>query len=199
MRTSATIGLPVQLLGDDRQRRREPQVAHDADLVGRVGGEVAQEPQHVGATIHRPHEHPGTRSAGRAGAGANSNDVTIPKLPPPPRSPQNRSGFSSALATDELAVGGDDVARHEAVDREAELAHEVPDATTEREAADAGVADDATGRRREPNAWLSRSRCSFRQPPSTRIVRATGSTRVPVIDDRSITMPSSLRACPATA
>ena len=33
-----------------------------------------------------------------SGTQLNSNSVTIPKFPPPPRRPQNRSGFSSALA-----------------------------------------------------------------------------------------------------
>ena len=32
----------------------------------------------------------------------NSSDVTTPKLPPPPRRPQNRSSFSSALAVTNL-------------------------------------------------------------------------------------------------
>ena len=32
------------------------------------------------------------------GCARNRNDVTTPKLPPPPRTPQNRSAFSSALA-----------------------------------------------------------------------------------------------------
>ena len=54
------------------------------------------------------------------GCSANSNDVTTPKLPPPPRTPQKRSGFSSALACSEPAVGGDDVDRLEIVEREAE-------------------------------------------------------------------------------
>ena len=40
-----------------------------------------------------------------ARAARNSNSVTTPKLPPPPRMPQNRSGFSSALASEDPAVG----------------------------------------------------------------------------------------------
>src|SRR4029453_16287960 len=35
---------------------------------------------------------------GPKGTQRNSNSVTIPKLPPPPRTPQNRSAFRSALA-----------------------------------------------------------------------------------------------------
>ena len=35
---------------------------------------------------------------GPSGLSRNSNSVTIPKLPPPPRTPQNRSAFSCSLA-----------------------------------------------------------------------------------------------------
>ena len=35
---------------------------------------------------------------GPSGLRRNSNSVTIPKLPPPPRTPQNSSAFSSSLA-----------------------------------------------------------------------------------------------------
>src|SRR3954453_11782041 len=37
-----------------------------------------------------------------AGCASNRNEVTMPKLPPPPRTAQNRSVFSSALATTKL-------------------------------------------------------------------------------------------------
>src|SRR5216683_1770473 len=38
-------------------------------------------------------------TVGPTGCAWNSKDVTTPKLPPPPRRPQNRSAFSDALAT----------------------------------------------------------------------------------------------------
>ena len=44
------------------------------------------------------------------GCSRNSNSVTTPKLPPPPRSPQNRSAFSSGCAHD-VAGGGDHARR----------------------------------------------------------------------------------------
>ena len=56
---------------------------------------------------------------------ANSNEVTMPKLPPPPRSPQNRSAFDSGLAVTS-AVGGDDVGREQVVERQPVLALSQP-------------------------------------------------------------------------
>ena len=58
-RHEADDRLAVQLLGDDRKRRRQAQIAHDADLVRRIGDEVAQEPEHPGCLVHRPGEQAG--------------------------------------------------------------------------------------------------------------------------------------------
>ena len=52
---------------------------------------------------HRAREHLDT------GCAWYSNEVATPKLPPPPRSAQNRSECSSSLAVITLAVGGDDL------------------------------------------------------------------------------------------
>ncbi len=81
---------------------------------------------------------------GRLGCSRNWNRVTTPKLPPPPRIAQNRSGWRLGVDVQQLAVGGDDVGGEQVVDRQAVLAHEVADAAAEREAADAdraGVAE----------------------------------------------------------
>ena len=70
--------------------------------------------------------------------------VTTPKLPPPPRIAQNRSGCVSASTRQHLAVGGDDVGGEQVVDRQAVLARQVADAAAQREAAEAdrpGVAE----------------------------------------------------------
>ena len=48
-----------------------------------------------------------------------SKDVTTPKLPPPPRSAQNRSGMFGRAGRAELAVGRDDIGREQVVDRQA--------------------------------------------------------------------------------
>ena len=71
----------------------------------------------------------------------------MPKLPPPPRSAQNRSGCSSADARTTLPVGGDHLGGKQVVDGEPVLAHEEADAAAEGEPGDAGVADDAAGGR----------------------------------------------------
>src|SRR5262245_35522416 len=52
----------------------------------------------------------------------NSNDVTTPKFPAPPRNAQNRSGLSSALASRSLPSAVTMSARDEVVCGEAELA-----------------------------------------------------------------------------
>ena len=72
--------------------------------------------------------------------------MTTPKLPPPPRIAQKRSGFSSALARDDAAVGQHDVRLEQVVDREAALARQVAEAAAEGEAADAGGGDDPARR-----------------------------------------------------
>ena len=48
-----------------------------------------------------------------------ANDVTIPKFPPPPRSPQNRSGCSVVTRGQQLAIGGDHIGGEQVVAGEA--------------------------------------------------------------------------------
>ena len=82
---------------------------------------------------------------GPTGCRSNSNSVTTPKFPPPPRSPQNRSGFSSALARTTLpsavTTSADAQARAGRPVRPLEPAA----AAAEREAADARVRHTAAG------------------------------------------------------
>ena len=73
----------------------------------------------------------------------NVNRVTTPKLPPPPRSAQNRSAFSSRLARADLAVGGDDLDLLQVVHRPAEATRQVAQAAAERQAGDADLGDEA--------------------------------------------------------
>ena len=56
---------------------------------------------------------------GSNGWARNVKDVTTPKLPPPPRRPQNRSAFSVALARTSFARREDHVGGDEVVDRQA--------------------------------------------------------------------------------
>ncbi len=71
----------------------------------------------------------------------------MPKLPPPPRIAQKRSGFSSSLAGTISPVGGHHVGGEQVVDSGAVLAHQPADAAAEGEAGDAGVGDDPADRR----------------------------------------------------
>ena len=62
--------------------------------------------------------------------------MTTPKLPPPPRIAQKRSGSSLGVDLENAAVGGHDLGAEQVVDRQTVLAHEVADAAAEREPAD---------------------------------------------------------------
>ena len=69
--------------------------------------------------------------------------MTIPKLPPPPRTPQKSSLFSSSLAVHELTIRRDEVDGEQGVDREPELPHEVADPPAQREPGQSRVRDEA--------------------------------------------------------
>ena len=64
----------------------------------------------------------------------------MPKLPPPPRTAENRSGFSVVLDA-RLAVGRHHIDREQVVDGHAEAPGQPPDAAARDQAADAGVGD----------------------------------------------------------
>ena len=53
--------------------------------------------------------------------------------------------FGVGVGVDEFAVGGDQIDRHQVVDGQAVLAHEVTEAAAQGQPADAGVADDTAG------------------------------------------------------
>ncbi len=102
---------------------------------------------------------------------ANSNSVTTPKLPPPPRSAQNRSGRSLSevrrMRPSAVTTSADD----EAVDRQPEAPHQPPDAAAEREPAGAGVRHDA---RREHQPMLLRGAVDVAEQGATADRRAAG-------------------------
>ncbi len=76
------------------------------------------------------------------GCSSSSRLVATPKFAPAPRRPQNSSGSSSALARTTSPVGGHELDRAKAVDRQPEPSLEPADAATERQPGDARVADD---------------------------------------------------------
>ena len=126
------------------------------------------------------------------------NRVTTPKLPPPPRIAQNRSGWWSASTWRSCAVGGHDLGREQVVDGQAVLAHEVADAAAERDPADADRAGVAEA---DGQAVLAERRGELRRG------QAGLGPRRPAVDvdvepfssDRSSTMPPSVDAVAGAA
>ena len=96
--------------------------------------------------LRRPRRS-GPRRPCSTGCAWNRKLVTTPKLPPPPRSAQKRSGCSLLARGDEAAVGQHHVGFEQVVDRQAVLARQVAGAAAEGEARDAGGRDDAEGHR----------------------------------------------------
>ena len=88
-------------------------------------------------------------TSGPSGTAPNTNEVTTPKLPPPPRSAQKRSSCSVALAWIGLTGRGHDVRLEEVVDGQPVGARQPADPAAEGQARDAG-ARDHSGRDRQP-------------------------------------------------
>ena len=121
--------------------------------------------------------------------------VTTPKLPPPPRRPQKRSGFSFARGAHELPVGGDDVHRDDVVDRPAEAPRQVAEPAAQREAGDAGD-DTNPSTAARPCSCVSRSTSPSRQPAWAARC-ALGVDPDPRISERSSISAPSATASPA--
>ena len=180
----------VELLGEGRRRRHGVEGEEAVQLARRAGQELA-----VGRAAPRRRARP-ARTSGRpttvpTSCSRKMNEVTTPKLPPPPRIAQKRSGFSSALARTLLAVGEHELRLEQVVDREPALAGQVADAAAERQAADAGGRDDPA-RRRE--AVLVRGRVDL--APGAAAADPDGARlrdrpRSSFSGERSITTPSS--------
>ena len=135
-------------------------------------------------------------TSGPTGWRRNSKRVTTPKLPPPPRSAQKRSGCSVALArtTSPAAVTTSADSRLSIVMPYLRLSQPKPPPSVSPpmpvvELMPTGVA--------RPWAWVAASRSASVAPPSMETRRRAGSTRAAFIFDRSITSPSSHKALPA--
>ena len=76
----------------------------------------------------------------------NRNDVTTPKLPPPPRIAQIQVRVFVGARGHALAAGEHYLRLEQVVDREAALAGQMPEPAAERQTADAGGRDDAARR-----------------------------------------------------
>ena len=126
----------------------------------------------------------------------NVNDVTAPKLPPPPRSAQNRSGCSSAFAvTWRPSASTTSASSRLSIERPKRRVRwprpppSVRPPTPVVEMIPLGVAS--------PCSPVARSTSPQVQPPPTRTVRAAGSTRMSLNAERSTTRPSSTVPSPA--
>ena len=144
-RATTATGPPWTSAGNGALRRRRDQHGERRQRVRRVRPSARASP----GTPRAP-DPTGTRASRRARVGPtrwawNSKRVTTPKSPPPPRSAQNRSGWSSARH--DLAVGEHDLGADQRVDRQPVVAHQPADAAAERQPAHAGVRDLPAGHR----------------------------------------------------
>ena len=85
--------------------------------------------------------------AAGSGCSVNSNSVTTPKSPPPPRSAQNSSGSRCLRGSHHGAVGEGDLGRDEVVEGQAVQAHQVADPSAQGQARDPGRVVGAAGHR----------------------------------------------------
>ena len=136
-------------------------------------------------------------TVGPTGWRANSKLVTTPKLPPPPRSAQNRSSFSVALAgttrPSAVTTSADtrlSIARPYRLRSQPMPPLSVSPPTPVSEISPPGVA--------RPNSWVAWSTAAHVAPPSTTARAPSGSTRTAFIGERSTMTPPSATACPAT-
>ena len=125
-----------------------------------------------------------------------SNVVTMPKLPPPPRSAQNRSAFSSSLACTSVpsAVTMSAEIRLSQVRPCVRARWPSPPPSVKPAIPVLDTRPPVTAR---PNACVSWSKPFQVRPPWALAVLRTGSTTTPCIGERSMTIPSSTVENPA--
>ncbi len=136
------------------------------------------------------------RTSGPSGWSLNSNEVTTPKLPPPPRSAQNRSGLSLSLARTRLpsAVTTSAEMRLSMVSPNLRVVQPNPPpsvrpATPVVELMPSGVASAC--------ACASLSKSASVAPGWTLAVRVLGSMRTDLISERSMSTPPLQTELPA--
>src|SRR6185436_3557490 len=134
---------------------------------------------------------------GPSGWRAYSNDVTTPKLPPPPRRPQKSSGFSLLLAvtTRPSAVTIWAESRLSTVKPYVRSVQPLPLPSVRPAIPVVVIRPPVVA---SPKTWVSRSNSPHVTPPAAHAVRAAGSTNTPFIGVRSITTPSSQVEYPGT-
>ena len=113
-------------------------------VVGAVGDGVAVEAEQLGRGVDRMGDQPAGDHR-RRDAARYVNVVAMPKLPPPPRSAQKRSGSDASVTSTHVAVGVHELDREQVVGGEAVLRHQPAEAAAERQSGDARRGDRAAG------------------------------------------------------
>jgi hypothetical protein len=126
-----------------------------------------------------------------------SSEVTIPKLPLPPRIPQKRSGFSEAFAVSRRPSAVTTSALMTLSRASPYLACKWPQPPPNVSPA-MPVAETTPRVVARPKACVSRSNSPSLRPVSARTVRRAGSTRMPFMAERSTMRPPSQTDFPAT-
>ena len=138
-----------------------------------------------------------TATSGPTGCAANSNDVTMPKFPPPPRRPQCRSGCSSALAV-RMSPSAVTTCADSRLSQLSPCFRRCQPMPPERVSPATPVSETIPTGTASPWACVAASRSPSVAPPAARAVPRAGSTSTSRIRDRSITRPSSTVPVPAT-
>jgi len=133
-------------LGGERVHRRHGQESEEAVEVPRLAGRNSRYQRRISSVRSRGH-NVGPANTVLTGCSRNVNCVTIPKLPPPPRSARTGPGCGRRLRSRSCRRPARRRPR-EVVDREPVLAGEVAQATTEGQATNTGGGDNA-GRSRQ--------------------------------------------------
>ena len=137
----------------------------------------------------------GTPTTVETGWARNSNSVTTPKFPPPPRIAQKSSGFSSALAVARSPSASTRSAesRLSIVSPQLRVRCPRPPPRVNPPTPVVEITPDGTA---SPCSCVTASTRPHVQPPPTRTVRLSGSTVTASSRDRSATTPSSTLPSP---
>src|SRR6185312_13551589 len=127
-------------------------------------------------------------TAGPTSCSANSRLVATPKLPPPPCKPHSRSGSSLVLTHCPSAVITSALTRLSTVNPYCRVSQPMPPPNVNPATPVDDTSPPVTARL---NCWVSLSTSRQTQPVWMVTRRAFGSTRMPRINDRSSTIPSS--------
>ena len=134
--SSPSTGVPYRSAGRNGIGGAEVRHEHDAELVGRVRGELAQEPQDLRRLVERPVDGPAQHDrADRVQVvlerGGDAEVAAAAAQAP------EQLRLRAGVDAQPLPVGGDQVDRAQVVDGEPVPAHQVPEPAAQRHSADA--------------------------------------------------------------